>query len=209
MGIEIPQFGNDMTRVSAYALFEEGWHVSRVLLPLPTKLSELYLTWEELATRANRELDPLISLAELLPTGFDLVSEPHARTGPGLIDALLSALEGHTDISAPHVIVRWTGYAESGDADEVALRGSHLGPWQMREFCATLEPLTDLHHVEHSGLHLPTHVWSLDRQLVITCPMFSDSLYISSPTLTGKELAAAGLEAVCVPTDGPLPMSGD
>lgn len=49
MGIEIPQFGNDMIRVSAYARFEGGWHGSRVLLPPLTKLGELYLSWEELA----------------------------------------------------------------------------------------------------------------------------------------------------------------
>lgn len=125
----------------------------------------------------------LVSQAELLPTVFDLVCKPQAGTGPGVIDALLSALEG---APSPYPTSSCAGYAESGDADEVAVRGSHLGPRQMRELSATLEPLTDLHHVEHSGLHLPTHVWSFDRQLVITCPMFSDSLYISSPTLTGR-----------------------
>ncbi|MDO5723616.1 MAG: hypothetical protein Q4P33_04355 [Flaviflexus sp.] len=209
MGIEIPPFGTDMTRVSAYALFTEGWHVYRVFLPLPTRLGEIHLSWADLAEQAGTVLGPQTTLLELLPRGVDLVAEPEARAGHGFIPALLEALTNHTDIFEPHVIVRWTGYAESGDADEVALRGSHLGPWQMREFAATLEPLTDLIHVEHSGLHLPTHVWSLNRSLVITCPMFFDSLYISSPTLTGEELAAAGLEAVLVPTDSPLPIAGD
>lgn len=207
MGINIPNFGKDLSKVSAYAPLGQGLHVTRIFLPLPTRLGDLYMPWTDLANEKGVTLTAHTSLNDLLPQGVDIVSEPRAQAGGGVIPVLLKLAAEHLDIHDQCVFVRWIGYAESGDdADELALRGSHIGPWQQKEFTATFEPLAALDHVENAGLHLPTHIWTPDHSFILTCPMFSDSLYLSSVDIDAERLISEGLEAAPIDEDLDLPI---
>lgn len=87
----------------------------------------------------------------------------------------------------------------------VTLSSSHIGPWDTTDFSVRLEPVT---HLEQS-LKFPTYIWSDDFKLVLTCPIYSDSVFLTSPTLFAEDFVRAGLEARGILKDDYLPVTGD
>jgi hypothetical protein len=84
-----------------------------------------------------------------------------------------------------------------------------LGPWAARDFVVTRSTLGHLVEVARHGAPFPVYLWTPDRRFVLSCPWYSDSLFVTSDELAPGDFRAAGLEASLVPHDGPLAITGD
>lgn len=217
MSHRVPPFSEDPLRLGAYVPFGLGFNSSRLFLPFSGQSDVQESCWSELATSAGTSLRADTMLYDLLDEDKAQSIHPLAEAQNSWITRLLDVLCSAVSVEDSFIFARSKIYAETSQSDTentagsgtqfptVTLSSSHIGPWDTTDFSVRLEPVT---HLEQS-LKFPTYIWSDDFKLVLTCPIYSDSVFLTSPTLFAEDFVRAGPEARGILKDDYLPVTGD
>lgn len=215
-----PPFSTDPSRFGAYIPFKLGLHSSRLFLPFfDIDNNADPLSWTELAAHSGEALRADTVLYDLLDEDRARAIHPSATVQDPWATLLLSVLSSTVPIEDDFIFARSVVYAETtqryAKIVDQRLRcfsrprrdliDAHIGPWNTKDFAVTLEPLVSLR--EESTF--PTYIWSEDLSLVLTCPIYSDSVFLTSSTLCAEDFTNAGLEAQAIVEDNALPITGD
>ena len=85
-----------------------------------------------------------------------------------------------------------------------------VGPWNVRQdLLLRLRPLRSLVDVAEAEEHWPVLVWNRDLSFVLSCPLYSDSVLLSSTGISSRDLEREGLHSVEIDLTGPLTFTGD
>lgn len=209
MSVTPPRLGSDPLLMSAYAVLPGAPHVSRVFLPLGHRGEAVTVTWAGIAREAGEDLSTASDLYDLLGEPAAREIHPYGEATPATVRTLLRALGRALPSDQEVIAADWPGYAATAAVEtEVELSTSHLGPWPRSDFLVHRTTLDHLLRIAEREAPFPVYLWTPDHSLVLSCPIYSDSLFLSSESVTVADLREAGLEAATVLEDGPLAVTG-
>lgn len=205
-----PPFTRDPLRLSAYTLFSGSTTTSRIFLPLALDAGSADDgTWASLARAAGTPLTATTELYALLDRAQADGRHPHGAVSPATTQALLDALGTSLPLDEEIVAARWPGHAGDGGHDEeLPLPAQTVGGWPPGDLSLTWTTLARCASGAERDGQLPVYLWTADLRLVLSCPLYSDSLFLASDQITAAHLRAAGLEAEGLLEDGPLMVTG-
>lgn len=209
--IPVPPLTQDHSEFSSYVPRITGTHTSRIFLPLDRdSVRAAQRSWHYAAAQRGVQLLPDTSFYDLVDeTPVNCPSHPFAGADRATISALLAAVRPSISPDEEVYIALWNGYAgDHVDGDVVNPQAEQLGTWQVHsDLLVVRSPLVGL--LQLADQHWPVFLWSTDLRLVVSCPLYSDSVFVTSDSIDSQDLAAQGLEALRADLDGPITFTGD
>lgn len=168
------------------------------------------LSWASLANSSQTDLGPNTCLYDLMPKEQAGRIHPRAEVDQVFLDRLFTVLSQSTEVLDDHVFIDWRGYSEHNqDSGGAEIMVPRVGPWEAYELLAQVQPFSMLYERGARGRRLPLYVWSLDHQIVLSCPIYSDSLYLASSNVTSDLLISHNIEASAISSNDFLAITGD
>jgi hypothetical protein len=212
----LPVVGESAELVSGFCA---GNHVevSRVFVPLEREEFE-FVSWRELASSVGCEIHALSRWRDIA-VRLDPSAERNLTPASGSCDQATATRLTRALCTTPPEVTEgtyalWPGYAGELDDFNVDQLFTYSDPAPLGRYgglAIVRRPLTWLlsRTVEHWRVHAPVYVWPDDGSFLISCPIYSNSLYVSGPAGVTKALSRAGLEAFGIPRSSLLPSRDD
>lgn len=207
--VPLPSFSQDFLATSAYVPTHTVGATNRIFLPLTYVNSDQVLSWSTLAEEVGVPLSSETVLTDLLEKSGIEVEHPQANAPLVWVTTFLSSIAEAAKPEVPVIFAAWPGYAGDGAlGQEIHVSESRIGPWRTADLSFTRGPLSLLEEASRCHDRFPVYVWSLDLKMVLSCPLYSDSLFLTS-SVTLDHLSSHGIEAVGMSRNVPLPTTGD
>ncbi|GAA4288938.1 hypothetical protein [Georgenia daeguensis] len=203
----------DETRVAA---FTTDCHetTSRLFLPADGPAGTV-MTWRELALLAGMPLTADLRWSAIV-SRLDAalrqeLSAPFAVVPSATLVRLVDLLSAATSTPERCYFFLWEGYAEE-TADLVPeVAPPHVAVLARHDYVLHTAPLSWL--VERAAdlmqPRMPVFLWPHDGAFLLACPLYHDSLYLSSDVALPDTLRSGGLEVLPIARDIELPGEGD
>lgn len=209
MPVVPPLLSRDSSLVSAYADPSPGRRVSRVFLPLIRRGDGgEVIPWASLAARKGEALSANTDLYDLMDRSEASDIHPYGKTSVDSMWQLLQAIGASVPLEQDVITANWIGFAHRVMVGEEVEVSEPLGPWPAGDFIFTRTTLRRLTQIAESEGAFPNYLWTSDHRFVFSCPIYSDSVFVTSDGLGADDFRAVGLEACPVEQDGPLAITG-
>lgn len=209
--VPVPPLTGGYSEFTSFVPRISGTHTSRIFLPLGRdSVGAEQRSWRYAAAQRGIPLLPDTTFYDLVDeTPENSPSHPFAGADRTTIAALLAAVRPSIRPDEEVYLALWKGYAgDHVDGDVVNLEVEQLGTWQVHnDLRVVRSPLAGL--LQLADQRWPVFLWTADLRLVVSCPLYSDSVFVTSDVIDSGELAAQGLEALPADLDGPITFTGD